>query len=320
MFEHIHFNIYPGDDMSQYQTAPLTRAMEAAAVINPTGSSDYSLDGIYRALSPFPVSDEIQAHGCWLQSFGWAHSQSGYFTKRSNAASYLLSMTYSGEGILEYHGSRRVLHPGEGFFINCREYHEYRTHRAEWEHVDVHMAGPLLDLIYEEYQKNGRPVFSEPVNGILHQYLEQLAIHCDNPAPYRDIQVSSILYRLAAYLLGRSAPMVQSENTLTQNLMYLVRYIDNHYAEKLPLDALARISGISKYYLSREFHRYTGFPPNEYIIRQRIGQAQILLSNTQDPVSQIAEKVGIPNVQHFSRQFHRVVGVSPREYRNRMKV
>ncbi len=326
MFERVHFIpvsietphqiILPSDVPSKLPPdAETTITDKILREINPDTSSDYLIDGLMRTLPIFPVTDAVTDHYCWLQSFGWADSGPAYFTRRVNAQSYLLMFTVSGSGILEYEGERYELGDGDGFFIDCRRPHYYRTCGNQWEHVDMHFTGPMIDPVYAEYNRSSKPVFHQPLSGDLLDDVEELALLLDRGAPCRDFQAAGIIYRIAVRLLAGSVPAAACGSAVTENLQYLIRYIDRHYPEKLTLDFLSRFSGISKYYLSREFHRYTGFPPNEYIIRQRIGAARIFLETTTDSVSRIAELVGIPNVQHFSRQFKRVCGVSPREYR-----
>ena len=82
--------------------------------------------------------------------------------------------------------------------------------------------------------------------------------------------MAGLLYNLFTRLLAASAPQSTGSRAVDESLQSLIRYIDSHYAEKLSLDFLSRFSGISKYYLSREFHRYTGFSPIEYLIHLRI--------------------------------------------------
>jgi AraC-like DNA-binding protein len=46
------------------------------------------------------------------------------------------------------------------------------------------------------------------------------------------------------------------------------------------MDELAGIAGFSKYHLSREFHRLTGYAPISYLLMIRMEHAGFLLLNT----------------------------------------
>ena len=54
---------------------------------------------------------------------------------------------------------------------------------------------------------------------------------------------------------------------------------------------------------------------NEYIVRKRIEQAQLLLETTNFKSGQIASMVGYRDNNYFSLAFKKYVGVSPTQYR-----
>ena len=336
MFDHIDFTIINEEGvrftngsfissaaMSNllYQPAPGSQMTDISfddytKHINPEKSSDYYIDGVIHLLEAFPVTDIIRSSYCRLLSFGWAQSGPRYYTKRTNAFSYLLLYTLSGDGLFEYGGERYELHAGDGFLIDCRQPHLYKTLDRQWEHIDIHLVGPMLDPVYEEYSRSRKPVFHESVNGSFMDDLEKIASLQSRKSPYKDYQMAGLLYSLFVRLLSASTPQSSGRHAVDESLQSLIVYIDSHYTEKLSLDFMSRYSGISKYYLSREFHRYTGFSPIEYLIQLRISRAEILLLRTTIPIARIAEQVGIPNIQHFSKLFRRVTGLSPRGYRS----
>ncbi len=54
-----------------------------------------------------------------------------------------------------------------------------------------------------------------------------------------------------------------------------------------------------------------------YIVRRRIGEAQLLLVFTKKSITEIASEVGFDNLSHFNVQFKKYVGLSPLAYRKR---
>ncbi len=95
----------------------------------------------------------------------------------------------------------------------------------------------------------------------------------------------------------------------------LCRHLEAHFSEPLPLDDLARLTGLQKNYLCRAFKAHTGQTVLRYILQQRLGQAMLLLRQTDRPVIEIALESGFNDLPHFNRTFRREVGSSPREYR-----
>ena len=92
--------------------------------------------------------------------------------------------------------------------------------------------------------------------------------------------------------------------------------MENNYQSHMSLDYLAEFACINKYYLSREFKKYTGFSPNDYLISLRINAAKNLLLNTALPASKIAHEVGIHDINNFTTLFKKKVGMTPIQFRN----
>jgi AraC-like DNA-binding protein/mannose-6-phosphate isomerase-like protein (cupin superfamily) len=78
---------------------------------------------------------------------------------------------------------------------------------------------------------------------------------------------------------------------------------------------LARIAGLSADYFSRQFRLAYGLPPREWLLRQRLRHAAGLLAETDERISQIAVRLGYPDIYLFSRQFAAEFGMSPRAWR-----
>jgi transcriptional regulator GlxA family with amidase domain len=97
----------------------------------------------------------------------------------------------------------------------------------------------------------------------------------------------------------------------------MIMELDQRYAEKISLDQLAARFAVSKYHLAKEFKRYTGFSPNEYLISNRITHAKELLKYSDLSVAEIAAKTGIDNVSHFINLFKDRVEHTPLAYRKK---
>ena len=106
------------------------------------------------------------------------------------------------------------------------------------------------------------------------------------------------------------------DSALPKNIRYLIKYMDSNFTQPLTLDFLSDFAGVSKYYLSREFKKYTGFSPNDYLITLRVNKAKSLLTNTTLPAVKIAHEVGIYDSNNFTNLFKRKTGMTPIQYRN----
>ena len=87
--------------------------------------------------------------------------------------------------------------------------------------------------------------------------------------------------------------------------------IDARFAEPLTVAEVAQAVGRSPAHLARAFRaRFATTIPHRLIAR-RVEHARYLLQSTDLPIWRIAERIGIPDSQHFNKTVRRLTGVSP---------
>ena len=100
-------------------------------------------------------------------------------------------------------------------------------------------------------------------------------------------------------------------------LNHIRTYIEQHFAEPLPIDALARRAGLSTGYFIRAYRRAYGLPPGGHQQRLRVEAAQTLLRTTNLRGREIAARVGFCDEYYLSPVFRRITGLPPSESRRR---
>jgi transcriptional regulator GlxA family with amidase domain len=86
------------------------------------------------------------------------------------------------------------------------------------------------------------------------------------------------------------------------------------------VSAMASWSGLEERTFMRRFKKATGFRPNDYFQRFRIGLARELLSTNRQPIEKVAWTVGYDDGASFRKIFLRLTGLNPSEYRKRFGV
>ena len=92
-------------------------------------------------------------------------------------------------------------------------------------------------------------------------------------------------------------------------------YVDVHYAEKIYLEEMCRMTMLSPSYFSDVFKHVTGRTFTEYVSSVRVEKAKELLRREDKSISGIAYAVGFSDNAHFDKVFKREVGISPLQYR-----
>ena len=94
-------------------------------------------------------------------------------------------------------------------------------------------------------------------------------------------------------------------------------HADRHFEERLTLEQLAAVAGISKFHFQRLFTATYGLSPAEHLSRRRIERAQDLLRATNLTVTEVCMTVGFSSLGSFSGRFRELVGETPSQFRSR---
>lgn len=94
------------------------------------------------------------------------------------------------------------------------------------------------------------------------------------------------------------------------------KYIGEHISERLSLNEVAAVFGISPNYLSQLFGKYNDVGFSEYINISKINEAKRLLDEGTLKIYEVAEMLGFESSFYFSKVFKKVEGVSPTDYLN----
>ncbi len=92
-------------------------------------------------------------------------------------------------------------------------------------------------------------------------------------------------------------------------------YMEENLQEDVSVSAIAERMNISVYYLSHLFKSVTGTMLIEYRNELRLTKAKLMLIQTDDTISQIADRCGFGGGSYFEEVFSRSEKISPSEYR-----
>ena len=271
----------------------------------------FRLSGNLRVMAPLPITTTARKSFLFLESFSLAQSDSGHYTERNDSDTFLLVYTYAGKGFLSYEGKEYHLQEGDGFLIDCRKHHIFRSEGMFWERCDLYFNGYTAESFFSAFAHD-REVIFHSISGF-QPHLEKLLQSYHRIQPDRDLQIHAGLTELLSWLLSIKSSTSPSETEET--IYHLIQYLQSHFSEPINMDDLSKISSISKYHLSREFRRLTGYSPIEYLLMVRIENAGTLLRNTDLSIALVAEHCGINSEQYLCRQFQKHFGETPGRYR-----
>ena len=94
-----------------------------------------------------------------------------------------------------------------------------------------------------------------------------------------------------------------------------ITYINEHFAENISIDYLARRAGLSESRFIRLFASITDDTPNLYLSKVRVNAAKVLLETTNKILSEIAIETGFYDQSQFCKTFKRLTGMTPAKHR-----
>lgn len=87
-----------------------------------------------------------------------------------------------------------------------------------------------------------------------------------------------------------------------------------HLSDKISLDDLARLCGLSRFQFLRRFTHSAGLTPHAWLVRLRLERACAALANARVSVADVAADVGFYDQSHFNRAFRAAYGAPPSAY------
>ena len=85
--------------------------------------------------------------------------------------------------------------------------------------------------------------------------------------------------------------------------------------KEFPMEALTDELKCSLNTVISRFRRFTGLPPQAFLMKCRIHKAMDLLKDQSRTITDIAEELGFASSQHFATRFRQETGKTPRDWR-----
>ena len=140
----------------------------------------------------------------------------------------------------------------------------------------------------------------------------------EQPPGFELLLASNAIKVLSSLIVGRHR--IKSEE---QPLQAVVREAKDRMLNEggqLSLEELASSLGVSYSTFRRAFKEQTQISPHQFHLQSRIYQACKLLTETLQPIKEIAHNQGFESVSHFSQTFKLKTDWSPLEYRNKFSL
>ena len=237
-----------------------------------------------------------------------------------SADATLLCYSLSGEGGDVISGQAVRCRKYDCVWGDCSKRIQFRsTPGKPWEcafvRIHGHMGSPLYEILCGTLYGKGLIQLTFGAGTRFRSLIWQLLSPRTESSPGADSIYAHLLLALftevEVALVSSSAKQV----IVPDIIVAIQSYLDRNYPSSITLDALSKQFGISKFHMSREFKRYIGKSPNDYLIDIRLDHAKVLLVDSTRTIAEVGHLVGIPNTNHFLYLFKSREGITPSAFR-----
>lgn len=243
--------------------------------------------------------------GAEISYFNYAKRVGGFFMPKNEKALTVLDLTFCIEGEMHYvyNGDHIILHPGDGIMMLPGSFRE----RYE---SDIPIRYASINLIFDDEQKFE---FDGYLPGILTSdilfMLDLMKKDFTTVSPRREQKCLSSFIYIYNHIFDTLC------NIENHHIRALKQYISDNLCNDIALSDLAEHVHLAPQYICSLFKKETGMTITQFILKQRIDKAKMMIITTNDPVQLIAEKSGFTDYCYFSHAFKKVTGISPRRFR-----
>lgn len=181
----------------------------------------------------------------------------------------------------------------------------------------VTIISPLIVITPEDF-----PSIYDKVKSLLleikNEYLSSYTSFSEVSIYSKTLEIITLIGRSRAAAgmetTSPDAPRMQEE--YIEKFIEICNYISAHCSDELNLEAVASMSGFSKFYFSRLFKQFTNVSFYKYVNQKRIEKAAEMLTEPNISITNVALSCGFESLSSFIRMFKIVKGCTPTEFRN----
>lgn len=218
--------------------------------------------------------------------------------------------------LIVYHESAEVIYQTQDAVLHAVAGSILFLPQACAPQINVLRQGSVICIGYHASVSTNLALISTSVpTRIRNLFLHFATLHAQSPSVAMDCAMMADLYSIFCELQRNTAD--GSRRAMQEEkIRPSVAYLEKHITERgWNLRQVAALSGVSETYFRTLFTRQYGCTPLQYVLKKRIQMAEKMLSETDKPISEIAERCGFHSKAFFYTQFQKSVGLSPEEFR-----
>ncbi|GGG52464.1 helix-turn-helix domain-containing protein [Paenibacillus radicis (ex Gao et al. 2016)] len=245
-----------------------------------------------------------------------------------------LELLYIAKGKLDFYVEENIFHlqSGDVVIVGASQLHRDRTLtqldyivlQFDLEPFFDHSTIPYMRFFSETenplseanyiFQEN--PAVKQEVGDCIRQLLDE--------ASRKDIgyelAVSMLIRQILLLLLRNDNRKVLAEQDAFDRarLKPVLDYVEERLHDRIQVEEVCKIANMSYYYFVKFFKKTIGMSFTEYVNYRKIKWAERLLLTKDLSISDVGERIGMPNMAHFYKMFKKHNDCSPKQFQRKM--
>ncbi|NIK76955.1 AraC-like DNA-binding protein [Paenibacillus castaneae] len=137
-----------------------------------------------------------------------------------------------------------------------------------------------------------------------------------------ELAVSILVKQILLLLLRNDSRkvLIEQENFDRLRLKPVLDYVENHLTDRIQVEEVCKIANMSYYYFVKYFKKTIGLSFTEYVNYRKVKWAERILLTKDLSISEVGERIGMPNMAHFYKMFKKYNDCSPKQFQRKMLV
>ncbi|WP_285229170.1 AraC family transcriptional regulator [Marinobacter sp. C7] len=268
-------------------------------------------DPIVRLLSSHPLTREL-----YPLAFGHYRKAAGHHMHREHHRDNLLIYCTDGKAFLNVAGEPYTVQAGDLLLLPSGASHRYTADPDNpWTIHWVHYTGPLAED-FRNYMGFDGPTRIRHLGRQPRLLVDFNGLLSVRQTGFRTRGLIHAANRLRQLLAAVPLNVDETSQERRAELDTIHNYMREHLEERLTLEQLAELAGLSPAHFATRYREQTGSSPIQHFLHLKVERACQMLDTTGLSFADISRRLGYDDAYYFSRLFKKVMGQSPRDYRH----
>lgn len=273
-----------------------------------------------RYVVPAPIISLLSEHpltrDLYPLAFGHYRKATGHHMHREHHRDNLLIYCTEGRAFLNVKGEPFTMAAGDLLLLPAGSSHRYTADPENpWTIHWVHYTGPLANEFHKYMGFNG----STPIRHLGRQ--PRLLVDFNGLLSVRQtgFRARGLIHaanRLRQLLAAVPISFDETSREQKTELDTINNYMHEHLDERITLEQLADLAGLSPAHFATRYREQTGTSPIQHFLHLKVERACQMLDATSLSFTEISHRLGYDDAYYFSRLFKKVMGQSPMDYRH----